>query len=1075
MKQRLILLFLILVPFCLQAQTAIKGTVVDDQQEPLIGASVIEDGNNANGTVTDIDGRFALTLRSSNAKIRVQYMGYKTQIVQPVASGTMTIVLEPDVNMLQEVEIVQVGFGSKSRISNTAAISQINAAQIRQIPTTSIQNSLAGRLPGLFQLQGSGKPGEDAASILIRGIGTFAEDVDNDPLVLIDDVESDIATLSHLSPNEVEEVSVLKDAGSTSIFGIKGANGVILITTRRGKEGKPKLTFRSDFGLQRPTYKNEFLNSYEALSLLKELHQNAGNEAALNQERYFSDEALEHYRLQDDPYRYPDINWYDRVYKKFSLMQQYTADIQGGTDKVNYFISFAYLDQGGLFKEPEKSEKFDNDYYLKRYNLRSNFDIKITKDFLLKLNANAILSEINEPHLPATRGADISIFSRILGAGIAPYHYPDYNPDGTFGGYTGTYINPLALLTYGGYKRKFDNNLNGNITLEHNLDFVTKGLKARGVMALTNIWGFKRNLTRGEVLDYYYEPETETYSPVITNQYILPLMGLKTENVAPVVQINTRFDLLYNRKFGLHAIDGLLMGNWYTRRSGKDAQRNSISYSGRIGYNYNARYILELSAAYNGSDEFAEDNRFDIFPAVSLGWNLAEEPYLNDFFGKINVDMLKLRGSFGWSGSDKIAGSGYAYEEAYGKVMDYYFGETPTKMEALGLWQYPNPNMKWESDRKMDIGLDLRLFNNRLSATVDYFYNKRTNILAQRAGIVYYAGFLNVFADKTNSGSASEIKILPPANIGRTENKGWDGEISWRDKLNDDFSYFARGIFSYAKNKILYMDEAPSEYKLSMKTGRPIGTIFGFVADGFYDSKEEIANSPYDANGRDIQPGDLKYKDISGPNDAPDGIINEYDKVAIGNNLPDFTYGLSLGFSYKNFDFSLLFQGATGASVSIENMLRLADGANSIVGSANGKPMPIHQGRWTYYDAEGNKVEDPNELIALNRNASYPRLLTGNNQNNAESTFWLRSANYLRLKNVEIGYYLPKSWVNKAGISNIRFYFTSQNVFTWSGLKEYQIDPESSKTAADVKSDKRTGLTTYPQQQVYNFGCQISF
>jgi TonB-linked SusC/RagA family outer membrane protein len=1063
------LLFIVLVlfiPFFLQAQTSVKGVVVDDENEPLIGASVIEDGYPANGTITGLDGDFTLKLNAPQSSIRIQYLGYKTVTVTPPASGEMRIVLFPDERVLQEVEVVQVGFGSKSRISNVAAISQVNAAQIRQIPTTSIQNALAGRLPGLFQLQGSGRPGEDAAKIFIRGIGTFA-DVEHAPLVLIDDVESDIETLSRLSGNEIEEVSILKDAGSTSIFGIKGADGVILITTRRGKAGKPKLMFRANFGLQRPTYKNEFLNSYESLSLLKELHLNNGNEAALQQERYFSDTALEHYRLGDDPYRYPDVNWYDLLYKKFSLMQQYTADVQGGSEKVNYFVSFAYLDQGGLFKDLDKPEDFNNDYYQRRYNLRSNIDVKITKDFLMKLSANAILAEINEPNLPATRGSDINIFRRILGAGIASYHYPAYNPDNSFGGYTGTYINPLALMTYGGYKRKFDNNLNGNLTLEHQLDFITKGLKVRGVLGLTNTWGFNRNLTRDEVLDYYYEPEKQTYTPVITNQYMLPLLKVASTGITPVIQINTRFDLSYSRRFGAHAFDALLLGNWYTRRSGKDNQRNSVNYSGRIGYNYDARYIVEFSTAYNGSDEFTKDNRFDYFPALSLGWNLAEEPYMGDFFRRIKIDMLKLRGSYGLSGSDKIAGSNYAYQEAYGRIMDYYFGETPTKVVALGLWQYPNPDMKWESDKKTDVGIDLRMFNNRLSAIVDYFYNKRTDILAQRAGIVYYAGFLNVFADKNNSGSATKITILPPSNIGRTENSGWDGEVSWRDKFSDNFSYFARGIFSFARNKILYMDEAPSEYKLSMQTGRPIGTIFGFVADGFYDSYEEIANSPYDANGRDIQPGDLKYKDISGPNDAPDGIINEYDKVAIGNKRPDFNYGFSVGFSYGNFDFSTLFQGATGASVSIEEMLRLADGSNSIVGNTNGKPMPIHQGRWTYYDDLGNKVDAAEQLMSMNRDATYPRLLPGNNKNNAQSTFWLRSANYVRWKNIEVGYNLPQKWLNRAGVDNIRFYFTAQNLFTWSGLKEYQIDPESSL--------EDNPLATYPQQQVYNFGCQISF
>ncbi len=1058
MKHIITIVLFALMPLCLSAQFKVKGVVTDEKGETLIGASIFETEKPTNGVSTGIDGDFELNVTSSKSKITVRYVGFEAKVL-PVAAN-MKIVMSNDENMLQEVTVVRVGFGSKSRITNAASVSQINASQIRTLPTTSIQNSLAGRLPGLFQLQGSGQPGSDAAQLFIRGVGTFGSDTS--PLVMIDDVESDISTLSRLSANDVEEISLLKDAGSTSIFGVKGANGVILITTRRGKLGAPKLTMRTDFGFQQPTYKNEFLNSYESLSLLKEVHLNNNNTTALGQERYFSDEALEHYRLGDKPYLYPDVNWYDLLYKKFSGQQQYSFDVQGGTEGLKYFVSFSHLNQGGLFKDQPKNEKFNNDYYQKRYNVRSNFDIKITNDLLLRLNANAILTEINQPNLPSTRGSGLSIFQRLLGAGIAPYHYPAYNPNGTFGGYTGTYINPLALLTYGGYNRDYRNNLNGNMTLEYDLHKLTKGLKARGVMAITNTWGFSRSLTRSEVLDYYYEPETGKYNPVITNQYILPLLSVGSSGASPMTQINTRFDVNYHRKFGPHALDALALGNWYTTRTGAGNQRNSISYSGRAGYTYDNRYIFEMSAAYNGSDEFSSNNRFDLFPALTLGWNLAEEPYLKSLTEQLSIGTLKIRGSYGMSGSDKISGDTYAYQEKYGKVMDYYFGEVPTsstKIDALGLMKYPNPEMRWETDAKTDIGIDLRMFKDRLSATVDYFNNRRKDILATRAGIVYYAGFLNVFADGTL------IDILPPSNIGRTENKGWDGELSWRDNINKDLSYFVRGTFSYAKNKILYMDEAPSEYKLSMKTGRPIGTIFGYVADGFYQSWDEINSSAYDGLSRGVAPGDLKYKDISGPNSAPDGIINEYDRVAIGNNLPDFNYGFSMGFSYKNFDFSTLFQGATGASVSIESMLRLADGSNSIVGSSNGKPMPIHQGRWTYYDADGNYITNASQLVSMNKNASYPRLLPGNNKNNASSTFWLRSADYLRWKNMEIAYNFPKNWLKSMGMNGVRVYLTAQNLITWSDLKEYQIDPESS----------RTGLTTYPQQKVYNLGCQISF
>lgn len=1070
--KHILISILLLMPVCLSAQFTVKGVIVDETGEALPGVSVVEVGKHTNGVLTEAEGNFVLKVTSSKSKITISYIGFITKTLD--VAEDMKITMEETENMLKEVEIVRQGFGSKARISNIASISQINASQIRQLPSTSIQNALVGRLPGLFQLQGSGQPGSDAAQLFIRGQGSFNDGVSHDPLVLIDDIESDISTLSRISANDVEDISILKDAASTAIFGIKGADGVILVTTRRGKLGKPRVTFRMDYGLQRPTYKNTFLNSYDALTLLKELHTNDQNITDLNNEKYFSEEALEHYRLQDMPYVYPDVDWYDLIYKKSSIQQQYSADVQGGVDRVKYFVSFSYLDQGGLFKNLPKQEDFNNDYYQHRYNIRSNFDIKVTDELTAKINANAILTEINEPHMPATprKMSDVNIFRRIIGAGIAPYSYPAYHENGSFGGYSGTYINPLAWLTYGGYKRQFRNNLNGNLTLEYDLKKVTEGLKARGVMALTNTWGWRRELTRNEVLDYYYEPEIGGLAPVEKNNYILPLLSASTDTYKPVTQINTRFDLSYDRKFGPHAINALTLANWYSNRDGAGAPRNSVNVTGRLGYNFDSRYMVEFSAAYNGSDAFAKGHRYDLFPAISMGWNLAEELYLKSIAEAAHIDMFKLRGSYGQTGSDKMK-QAFAYKDIYDVVMNYHFGESSAtsanKIGAIAMSYYANPLMGWETEKKTDIGVDIQMLKGRLSLTADYFYNKRTGILAEREGIVYYAGYYNIFsgADGTAVKNGQVMKILPYMNIGSTKNYGWDGEISWRDKISK-VEYFIRGTFSYAKNKILYMDEAPSPYTLSMKTGRPIGTIFGYVADGFYTSYEDIANSPYDVRKGEesLAPGDIKFKDISGPNGAPDGLINEYDRVAIGKDVPDLTYGISFGFNYKNFDFSTLFQGATGASVSVEEMLRLASGTvNPAVGDKNGKPMPIHLGRWRNYDDNGNQITDAQQLAEMNKNATYPRLTRENGVNKEMSTFWLRSADYIRWKNIEVGYTLPSVWMNRIGLSSVRFYFTAQNLLTWSDLKDYQIDPESTKT----------GITTYPQQQVYNFGCQINF
>lgn len=1042
--KRISILLLSLIPVMAWAQFSVKGTV-SDNMGILVGATIIEVGDPTRGVISDSNGAFALEVKSASSKIQVSYIGYKTQ--ELAVRGEMHIVLEADATMLQEVEIVQQGFGTKSRISNIASISQVNGMTLRQSPTASIQNALAGRLPGLFQLQSSGQPGNDAASIFIRGISTYAG-VDTSPLVLIDDIESDMATLSQLSPNDIQDVAILKDAASTSIFGLKGANGVILVTTRRGIEGRARVTFRTDIGFQQPTYNSKFLDSYRSLKLIKEMYMNDNDISALTDPLY-SDESLEHYRTGDSPYLYPNVDWQDLMYKKSSMIQQYNLDIQGGTERVKYFVSLGYTNQGGLLKEIPKTEDFNNDYYLRRYNLRSNFDIQITKDFLFKINANAILSEVNQPYLPNPgQTGTFSIFTRLMGGHFTPWRYPAYNPDGTFGMYNGSPMNPLALMAQGGYDREWKNNVNGNITLEHKLDFITKGLKIRGVMALTNRWGTTRKVHRGseDFLAFYHDAETNTYMPVNQYVYVLRPMNVSESAVAPYLQINSRVDLSYNRRFGGHNISGLLLANWYTSRSGSGTPSNSVSYSGRFSYDYYSRYLIEISGAYNGSDRFSASNRFDFFPSISLGWNVAEEPYAKSFLNGIKVDMLKLRGSYGLSGADAVVGGVYTYLESYKKDYDYPFGESTatTKIPAYFLDKIANEDVKWEVEKKLNLGVDLRMFNNRLSFTYEYFYNTRQDILSKPQNIPLYAGYMD--------------GVLPYMNIGRTENRGWDLELTWRSRIGKDFSYFLRGIVSYAKNKIIDMGENPSPYVLSMQTGRPIGTIFGYVADGFYNSQQEIDNGPYDEL-RNCRPGDLKYKDISGPGGIPDGVINEYDKVAIGNSRPDRNYGVTIGFSYKGFDFSTLFQGATGASLNCQKVLT--------IGGTDGRPRPIHLQRWTQYDETGNLVTDPNQLVDMNKDARFPILSKQLGNNSHTSTYWLRSANYIRWKNIEVGYTLPQKWTKRLMLSSVRVYASAQNLLTWSNLNDYEVDPESSQLG--------NPLDTYPQQRVYNIGCQISF
>ncbi len=1053
----ILLVLFILLPAAVWAQFLIKGTVVDETGLPIIGAAIVEKDNVSNGVSTDAEGKFTLKVKSAGAKILIKYLGFEElTLTAGSIKENSPILMKEDAQMLGEIQVVNMGFGSKSRVSTVAAISQIDSKMIRQSPSSSIQNSLVGKLPGLFQLQRSGQPGNDAATLMIRGISSESNST---PLVLIDDVESTITALTQMDPNDVESVSLLKDAGSTAIFGIKGANGVILVTTRRGKEGPAKVTYRSDFGIQQPTYRRRSLSSYESLMLIREQMLNGSilSDGTLdpsykpeNSNSLLMPEVLEHYRTQDMPFVYPDVDWYSEVFKKASFQAKQTFDIQGGTKNVKYFISLGYLYQGGMLKN-YADEDFNNEYYLKRYNVRSNVDINVTPTTLLKIGVNGVIDEINSPNLPDPRrtGGALPFFSRISGGTLNSWLYPVYNEDGSYGGMGGNAsTNPVALLRWGGYSRNFKNNATGNASVEQKLDFITPGLKLKGLLAVTNNWAFNRSLTRNTFLEYQYDATTKVYTACTPDTYMLPKLSVESSSTVPYLKMNSQIHLNYARKFGGHNLSALVLASWDSGRSGASTPDNAKGFNGRISYDYKTKYLIELSGAYNGSDKFKAKKRYDLFPAIGLGWNVTEESFAKSFLKHyLAIDYWKIRGSAGIVGSDYFSSSfSNYYVEKYGvqsSSSDYYFGENPVKFQSIALTQLPNDNVTWEKERKIDIGTDIQLFSNQLAITFDYFFNERYDILLSRGSMPYYVGIPS--------------KALPPINMGKNQNKGFDGEIIWRSKIGNDFKYHIKGTFSHSENKVIFRDEPLNMYPALMQTGHNIGRMVGYIWDGYYTSVTDINNSPVDMLTRNLKPGDLKYKDISGPEGKPDGVIDPYDQEDVGHNYPSVTYGLSLGFSYKDFDFSMLFQGATGGVLNSNTLLQ--------IGNDNGVPSKIHTKRWTYFDQNNNFVTDEATLIAMNKKAEYPRL-GGSNWHT--STFWLRSTDYLRLKNFEIGYNLSGKWCKSIGLSKARVFANGQNLLTWSWLNLYQVDPESN-------TGDRAAYESYPQQRLFNFGFQVTF
>ena len=1004
------------------AQKIITGVVKDEKGVGVAGATIQEVRNSKNAVAADEFGKFSITVPSEKTELLISAVGFKSLTINAasVAAGALTLATdEADMD-----DVVVVGFAKQKKITNVGAVSSVSGNELRQSPAASIQNSLAGRLPGLFQQQGSGQPGRDGANIYIRGVSSYASGTTNRPLIIVDDVEFTYAQLNQIDPNEVESVSILKDASSTAIYGIKGANGVIIVTTRRGKQGPPRITFRTEAGLQMPTVRRKPLGSYDALLLLKEQAINSGQDPNTALPGLVTDEALEHFRLGDKPLQYPNVNWYDEVMRSGTLQQRNNLDIAGGTNNVKYFVSLGYLFQNGILKDIDKQEDFNNNYYLRRYSIRSNLDVDVYKGLSLKLDLSSRFNDINEPNLPdVVPGGAWPFWRRITSGLLTPWKYPVKNEDGSYGGRKGETLNPVGILQYAGYSRSYSNDLNVNLSAIHKLDFITKGLQLKGTMAYTNNFNFSRSLTRGRFPVYEYNASANLFDPVFPELLRIEPLVRGAGNGVPFRRLNTQLIMDYNNKFGKdHSVYALALFNRSTDVSGSDAPANFQGYAARMGYIFRSKYIVELNAGYNGSDRFKAQNRYGLFPAVSAGWNVSEEQFFKDHVPFIN--HFKLRGSYGITGSDDVGGNRYIYEEVYTRSTGaYYFGEVPTADERILPGTLANQNVRWEKERKLNLGAELKLFKSKLEIVVDYFDNFRYDILTQRESVPLYTGL-----------------SLPPVNIGKVSNKGFEVEITHRNNVGKHISYFTRGNFSFAKNRIVFRDEpANAANPLLARTGRPIGQLYGYISEGFYYDDADIAKSPQ-VVGRAVKPGDIKFKDVNG-----DGKIDQADIGPIGYpNIPQITYGFTTGFSYKGFDISALFQGAARGSLMASTLLQ--------IGNANGVPSAIHQKRWT---PETRDV------------AEYPRL--GGVTFDA-STFWLRPTDYLRLKNVELGYRMPKQVTKALKIADLRFYANALNLITWFKLKIYDVDPES------LNGDGATSAySSYPQQKVVNFGVQVTF
>lgn len=988
----------------------ISGTVTDEKGEPLPGVTVSVKGS-AYGTVAGVDGKYSIEIPPKSS-LTFNYIGF-TEVTEPIGDRMeINVIMKDETEALADV--VVVGYGTQKKVSLVGSVSSIEPNEIARMATTSVTNAISGRIPGIITRQTSGEPGFDAAQIYIRGMSSW---VANSPLILVDGVERDINTVN---PADIESFSVLKDASATAVYGVKGANGVILINTKRGKSGKPLITLRSEAAMLNSLSQRNYIDGYEYALLMNEGKKNAGVSTGL-----WTEEELEKYRTHSDPYLYPNVDWVSEVLKPASMQNINNLSVSGGNDIVRYYVNVGYSYQSGIYRQ-DAANAFNTNAAVSRYNYRSNVDINLTKDLTIDLGVSGVIDDRNYPGAGAA-----GILNGLRDTG--PIAFPKLNPDGSVAGIT-MYIgsNPWGQATQTGYSDEHLTTVQSTFGAKWDLSsLATRGLSVKARFSFDFYHANKalRYKTFG-VKEYLGKDEQgeDAYNIIREDQ----ALGYSIEqNSHRSVYLD--LGLNYDRTFGDHYVSGLLLFN---RRSYDNLSAGTTianlparnqGVASRVTYNYLQRYFLEFNAGYNGSENFPKGKRMGFFPAVSMGWLLSNERFWNpDSF----VSSLKLRASHGKVGNDRIGNTRFLYLTSMNKNnWDQYavWGTDHIREQSVTEAQMGYGDVTWETATKTNLGFDLSLWKNRITLQADFFNENRKGILIQRQSVPSATGF-------------QPASILY-GNLGAANNKGVDGLIEIKHRTSSDLFYSFRVNMTYAHNEITQNDKPAPLYPNLSELGYPIGQGFGMVALGFFETQEEADNwLDQSALGGRPGPGDIKYKDVNG-----NGIIDLSDTAPIGYpRTPELMFGFGGTIEYKGVDFSAFFSGATNTGIFFEG--RSFYPFDSGMGYFN-----IYQ---EYYDHRW--IQD-----ADNSQAKYPRVIDGPNvQTNRRSTVWLKDASYLRLKNVEIGYTLPKNWIKAARLSGLRVFVNGTNLYTWDRINN-TIDAESDNW--------------YPIQRAFNLGLTINF
>ena len=1026
------LYFIILFSNIIYAQSIlVTGKVVDKQGQPLPGVTIQIEGTSS-GTSTTFEGNYALKANDKNDVLKFSYIGFESQNITISDQSIVNIIMQENLESLDEVQVV--AFQKQKKNSVIGSINTINPSELK-IPSSNLTNSLAGRMAGMISYQTSGEPGADNAQFFIRGVTSFG--YANNPLILIDGLEVSTDDLARMEPDNIASFSIMKDATATALYGARGANGVILVTTKEGKKGKARVSFRYENSFSAPTQTNEFLGGVEYMNMYNQATRSRDPSAPL----LYSINKIFGTTNSQDPNIYPNVNWYDELFKDYTLNRKANLNVNGGGDIAQYYLSISHNNDTGLLKV-DPLNNFNNNIDINRSNLRANININVSETTKIAVKFYSLFERYNGPSSSAN-----DIFGNVMQAN--PVNFPKYYQFENNLGYNhtlfgnkgnGGFPNPYADMVKG-YKDRFTNTILSQVQLQQDLGFITEGLKFRG-MASVRTYAENEN-SRNYNPFYYGMAEIETEEGLLNYLYQIQ-EGTEYLNSPSINNYSNsnfyyEFTTEYNRIFEeKHEVGGLLVFNFSeslnTISGSSDfasLPSRNMGISGRFSYNYDARYFTEFNFGYNGSEKFAEDNRYGFFPSVGFGWIVSNEKWFEDMSSSIN--LLKLKFTHGKVGNDGISsandrffylsdvnlndgGTGYSWGLDYGNYSNGYL-----------IYRYSNPNVTWEVAEKTNFGLELEI-NKALNLQVDYFKEHRTQIYMQRDYIPESMGL--------TTGISS--------NLGEVKSKGVDASLDYNQAFSSGLYLSGRANFTYATNEVLVNGEPNYEFDNLSGIGHPVNQPFGLIAERLFIDAEDIANSPeqfngFSSSGNAYLPGDIKYTDLNG-----DGVVNENDRTAIGSpQVPEIIYGFGISAGYRDFDLSIFMQGAAKVSFFIN-----PNDISPFVNERNALSV-IADNYWS----ENNP----------NPNAFWPRLSTYEISNNQQqSTWWQRNGDFLRLKNVEFGYTLPEKSTGIFSGLNTRIYFTGLNLLTFSKFDLWDTEMGGN------------GLG-YPPQKIYNLGLQVKF